>query len=908
MMEKTFCCILLTILFHTPLLSQTDYWQQRVDQKIKVTLNDKDQSLDGFQEMNYQNNSPDTIHFIWMHLWPNAYKNDRTAFSEQLLNNNRTDFYFSDESAKGYINRLQFKVDNITAAMEDHPEHQDIIKIVLPFPLAPGQRVLITTPFHVKLPRIFSRSGRKKGFYAITQWYPKPAVYDASGWHPMPYLDQGEFYSEFGHHDITITTPEGYIIAATGNAEPSAQKNEQRFQQDNIHDFAWFASRDFKILEDTMVTGSGKEIKLLSYYLPQQEKQWKNSISYMKDAIRTRSEWIGDYPYDVVKVVGGYQGEGSGGMEYPTITVINETSDSMLLDMVIAHEIGHNWFYAAIANNERTAPWLDEGLNTYYDNRYRKIKYGKSLRQGNDMADRFGELPERSLIRAVESIKRSQPIQTSSDSFNSANYGLMAYHKAAWWFEELEKKTGTPLFDSIIRTWYQKYKFRHAGPAEFQQHIMNMAGGNSKHLSALSSNETLEESSKKTTRLALIFNNKDTDKFRYINFGPLAGYNHYDGIMPGITIHNYQFPLPRLRFLAAPMYGTSSKTITGLAHLSYNWYPSGSLHSMSIGLNAARFTANSYEGEGEDINLHYNKLSPFVKLTLKERSALSKKETWIRMRSFFFREDALSFNTIIDGADTTYTTGKLSAGRSLQQLTLYTADHRVLYPYEMDLNIDVNNQFTRIAFTGQYFFNYGTKKKGLSTRFFAGKFIYHGAATTAKQLETERYHLNLTGANGYEDYTYSNYFAGRNEYSGWKSQQIMMRDGGFKTRTDLLSSKIGKTDDWLAAINLNADIPDRYNPLALLPVKIPLKLFADIGSYAEAWDEENEYGRILFDAGLQVSLFSDMVNIYLPFIMSKPFRNYNQSILGDKKFGKSISFSIDIQKVSSRKMLAKLGL
>ena len=176
------------------------------------------------------------------------------------------------------------------------------------------------------------------------------------------------------------------------------------------------------------------------------------------------------------------------------------------------------------------------------------------------------------------------------------------------------------------------------------------------------------------------------------------------------------------------------------------------------------------------------------------------------------------------------------------------------------------------------------------------------------QLETERYHLNLTGANGYEDYTYSNYFAGRNEYSGWKSQQIMMRDGGFKARTDLLSSKIGKTDDWLAAINLNADIPDRYNPLSLLPVKIPLKLFADIGSYAEAWDEENEYGRILFDAGLQVSLFSDIVNIYLPFIMSKPFRNYNQSILGDKKFGKSISFSIDIQKVSSRKMLAKLGL
>ncbi len=76
---------------------------------------------------------------------------------------------------------------------------------------------MITTPFHVKLPGVFSRSGWKDQAYQVTQWYPKPAVYDKQGWHPMPYLDQGEFYSEFGSYDVRITVPEYYAVAATGN-------------------------------------------------------------------------------------------------------------------------------------------------------------------------------------------------------------------------------------------------------------------------------------------------------------------------------------------------------------------------------------------------------------------------------------------------------------------------------------------------------------------------------------------------------------------------------------------------------------------------------------------------------------------------------------------------------------------
>src|SRR5215204_3690594 len=132
------------------MLGQHSYWQQETNYTIDVSLNDSSHSLDGFLKLEYINHSPDTISFIWFHLWPNAFKNDRTAFSEQLLLNNRTDFYFSDKEQKGYINRLDFKVDGVTARLEDHPQHIDIGKLILPQPLAPGQEIGITTPFHVK--------------------------------------------------------------------------------------------------------------------------------------------------------------------------------------------------------------------------------------------------------------------------------------------------------------------------------------------------------------------------------------------------------------------------------------------------------------------------------------------------------------------------------------------------------------------------------------------------------------------------------------------------------------------------------------------------------------------------------------------------------------------------------------
>ncbi|HEX5024565.1 MAG TPA: M1 family metallopeptidase, partial [Agriterribacter sp.] len=388
--------------------AQQNYWQQQVDYSINVSLNDMEHSLTGFIKIHYTNHSPDTLRYIWFHVWPNAYKNDKTAFSEQMLENGNTKFYFSSPQQKGFINQLDFRVNEARADIEDHPEYLDIIKLILPSPLVPEGQIVITTPFHVKLPDNFSRGGHAGQSYQVTQWFPKPAVFDKKGWHAMPYLEQGEFYSELGNFEVAITLPRNYVVAATGELQNEEEKQWLKtrstftweairhrkktksgsyktfkqlfpisdsdtktllYKQANVPDFAWFADKRFIVNYDTCALESGKIIGVYSFYTPAGQSKWTNSMAYTKKAVRFYSQSLGEYPFRNVSIVEGPP-EMSGGMEYPTIALIAAEKDKAITERIIAHEVGHNWFYGILATNERSFPWMDEGMNSYYENRY----------------------------------------------------------------------------------------------------------------------------------------------------------------------------------------------------------------------------------------------------------------------------------------------------------------------------------------------------------------------------------------------------------------------------------------------------------------------------------------------------------------------------------------------------------
>ena len=136
-------------------------WQQTVNYSIEVSLDDKNHILRGFETMEYINNSPNTLEEIYIHLWPNAYKNDQTSFAKQMMENGETSFYFSKDNDRGYIDSIDFFINGKGTTWGFDITHQDIAKITLNNPLKPGDKCLISTPFFGKNTNRFFKNGSR---------------------------------------------------------------------------------------------------------------------------------------------------------------------------------------------------------------------------------------------------------------------------------------------------------------------------------------------------------------------------------------------------------------------------------------------------------------------------------------------------------------------------------------------------------------------------------------------------------------------------------------------------------------------------------------------------------------------------------------------------------------------------
>lgn len=915
--------------------AQEAYWQQQANYKINVTLNDSAKSLKGYVSIEYINNSPDTLKYIWFHLWPNAYKSDRTAYSNQKINLGETDFYFSNDNEKGYINQLDFRVNHQPTVTEDHPNDIDIVKIILPAPLVPGGKINITTPFHVKLPLSFSRSGYRKKSFLLTQWYPKPAVYDQQGWHPMPYLEYGEYYSEFGNYEVAITVPDNYVVAATGvlknndeqlwlqqrknygskNNSGATKKNIQSniitpptsttyktllFEQKNVHDFAWFADKDFIYEADTCLLPDGNTVTVQAYYTPANKKNWSNALEYAKKAVLFYSEQLGSYPYKTVSVVQGPAGY-KHAMEYPTITAISPDITGRQLDITIAHEIGHNWFYGILANNERAHAWLDEGLNSYYENKYEQRYYG-----GNKQLEKI-------MLQTRCHAINDMPMESKPDSLSNMNYFFSAYLKPVFWLQHMEELMGTAAFARAMQQYYQQNMYRHVTP----QTLLNTLQQHSSVSLQEAWNYIYKKGAipgmvTKGTKAGVIFSPNAIKNYvqhpvkNFISVGPALGYNNYDRLSAGLFVTNFKLPPNKFQFFIAPRYAFGSKSVNFTSQVKYTDYSTGKIRKTEVGIFQNMFTTGKVQPEGvETIYLAANKISPYLQFTFAEKNDISKRTRKLGYTFFYINNQHLL--SVYDSVQQKYNFSKKNTPEYIQQLQYIHANNRVLYPYQLKFTAMQTNGLGRLSAEANYFLNYA-KGGGLNIRGFAGKLMYLKDKTQTDPRVLHNWLLNLSGNTGGEDFTLQSYFLGRNDYAYGKTnlaaKQMMERDGAFKIITDRLSPEIGTTDNWLVAVNLSTTLPDKINPLKVLPVKIPLSIYLDAGTTADLWKNNSENDKILYNGGLQLSFFKNSLNFYLPLIYSSVYKEYFKSYTENKMLDK-LTFSL---KLDPAVILKELGL
>jgi hypothetical protein len=498
-----------------------NYWQQEVNYTIQVKLDDQNHTLSAYEEFEYINHSPNSLDKIYIHLWPNAYRNGKSALAKQQYAEGKQILRFGEEKDKGGIDSLDFKVNGQQVKWSYDFVNPDICVIMLPNTLKSGERIRISTPFKVKIPSgEISRLGHIGQSYQITQWYPKPAVYDKNGWNPIPYLNQGEFYSEFGSFDVTITLPSNYVVGATGDLQTSseidflngkASETELKladylmapqgrngktefpesskewktihYKQSKVHDFAWFADKRYAVLKgEVELPHSKRKVTSWAMFVPHNTIHWQHAIEYINDGTYHYSLWNGDYPYNQVTAVDGTISAG-GGMEYPNVTVIGNSSSKEELEIVIVHEVGHNWFYGILGSNERVHGWMDEGMNTLNEMRYMTTKYPNNknmsdmIFQGrlhfNDLSHHdMGDISSRFL--AV--IGEDQPIETHSADFTSANYGVTMYQKTGLVFFYLKDYLGEELFNKAMSNYFEEWKFKHPQPEDMKKSIETTTG------------------------------------------------------------------------------------------------------------------------------------------------------------------------------------------------------------------------------------------------------------------------------------------------------------------------------------------------------------------------------------------------------------------------------------------------
>ncbi|WFA08393.1 M1 family metallopeptidase [Tissierella sp. Yu-01] len=420
---------------------------------MEVILDSDNKLYTGKQITTYVNNSDNILSEIYFHIYPNAYKTLENApilfdrFNKDLIS-----------YKEGHLEVLRVVINDQDVEYSVIGEDETILKVELGESLNPSQSIDIHMEYSGKLPSSGDRFGYGQRTMNFGNWYPIACVYDEDRWNLEPYYKIGDpFYSDVSNYNVRIITDSDIIVASSGNILSERVEENKRvydIEANLMRDFAWVASKDFKIKEGIV---DGTTIKL--YYLDAKNTMIKHSLNVGINALKIYNKIFGKYPYSHCSIV---MTEFPSGMEYPGIVFINNDyvifNQKDMLETVIVHETAHQWWYGIVGSNQIEEAWLDEALTTYSEYIYYKEAYGIS--KGEDYLTR-------NILDGYEYGKRYLGEDTRvnkhlRDFTGWDDYGILVYTKGAMLFNEINKDYGEEVFYEILAEYFNKYKFKNA--------------------------------------------------------------------------------------------------------------------------------------------------------------------------------------------------------------------------------------------------------------------------------------------------------------------------------------------------------------------------------------------------------------------------------------------------------------
>jgi len=472
-------------LFALPLISQTDYWQQKADYKIDVDLNHTNHQYKGKVSIVYYNNSPDQLDAMYFHLYFNAFQpgsamdiRSRTITDPDARVGDRISNLKKDEY--GFLTIKSLKIDGKSQTFF---ENETILEIKLGKAITAGAKVSIELEFEGQVPIQIRRSGRNntEGIdYSMSQWYPKMCEYDYMGWHANPYVGR-EFYGVWGDFEVNITLDKKYIVGATGVIQnplevgngyaaegakvkqPSGDKLLWKFKATNVHDFVWAADPDY--IHDQAQVAGGPTIHFFYQKNKDYSNTWKDAQALIVKGFEYLSKNFGSYPYAQYSVIQG----GDGGMEYPMATLITGNRKLPSLVGVTIHEGAHSWYQGVLATNESLYPWMDEGFTSFAtdETMSQLFKSGMSSYHQNAYNGYFDIVRE----------GKEESLDTHADHYlTNYAYGTASYNKGEVYLAQLEYIMGPTNFRAGLLAYFNTWKFKHPTALDFIRVMEKQSG------------------------------------------------------------------------------------------------------------------------------------------------------------------------------------------------------------------------------------------------------------------------------------------------------------------------------------------------------------------------------------------------------------------------------------------------
>ena len=484
------------------------YWQQDVHYRIDAALNPDTRIIDGKLELRYYNNSPDTLREVWFHLYQNAFQKD--SYLDQY-SRAAGDWRYNrlDKLRQGAITVADLRDGHgvsLSASIDN-----TMMRVALADPLAPGD----STTFRMRFKTYFGSVQRRMNYnpsgpydqFNATHWYPRIAVYDHKfGWNINQHYER-EFYGDFGTFEVNLTLPNDLIVAATGflinrdevlpdslmqmlaienytdpgNGESYSVSMERiagktktwRYRAINVHDFAWTADPSYRI-----GVAEWQGVTCYAFVREWKASWWADAAQFAADVIAVFSRDFGPYAYHKMIVA-----DADDGMEYPMLT-LDGGYPPEYYDL-LAHEIGHNWFYGMVGNNETYRAFMDEGF-TQFLTAWAMERLVRHPDARTDIARFDYSTYERerysNYIGYLNSVKAGRDVilNTHSDRFNISGRGRegywQVYYKTAVMQFALQYVLGEELHRQAMSHYFSKWKFAHPYPEDFRQAIIEYTG------------------------------------------------------------------------------------------------------------------------------------------------------------------------------------------------------------------------------------------------------------------------------------------------------------------------------------------------------------------------------------------------------------------------------------------------